>query len=1027
MIRTNALACSMCLIAAGVAPAAADGDGKPPSSLHMRSRPHATGHGSPARSARPVAQAANPDQPAADPDQPPADKNAGQPAAAPAPSDQPAAAAVEPAQPAQPAVVGEPASELSDAEFAKLAEQASKEEVIVVTGSTIGRKTLTTPAPLTVLNRESLIAAGRSTVGDIIQFLPAQTNGINAQTNNGGDGSTRVDLRGLGAARTLTLINGRRVVPSGNGANSSVDLNTIPLAVIDRVEVLKDGASAVYGSDAIGGVVNIITRTDFTGSEASLYTGSSQHGDGFTYDASFVTGYNADSKNGNIMFSAGVQNQKPVFAGDRTFSSYDMTYDYPSRTQIRGGSTAVPGGRINAKAIDINADGKPDTVNVCGVGVQFCTSDGMGGWRPFVTPDDLYNFQPVNYLYTPSARYNVYGAGSYKLRPEVGTFFEASYMNRTSNQQLASEPFSNAVPISKDSIYNPLGGDILGYQRRLDEFGPRRTTESINNFRMVAGFQGSVPSDAELFKNFKWEAAYNYGRNDGELKNEGNLIKSRLANALGPSFINASGVPTCGTPAKPIAGCVPMNILGPVGSIDPAAAAYVTFTGVRSGFSEQQTASAQAHGRLLALPNNGDLSLAVGGDVRKESGGTTPDPLTATGDTTGNAQAPTSGSYDVVEGFSELSLVPVSGKDLVDWLELDLAARGFRYNTFGSGVTWKAGLLFRTIGGFSVRGTYSTAFRAPSVIELYQGKADSFPATADPCDTKPRGTTITLAPMVAAECAAEGVPASAAFGTAQQRAQIGGNPDLEAETAKVLTAGVVFEPPQVKGLSFTADYWKIDIDNAIQALGATVILASCYNHGLTAFCGQIHRNPLLGYAIDYIDNPVQNVGGTATSGIDFAAQYEHKFDVLGRFREFAEAQYLLKYNLDNVSQVLHGLGRYDLGARPRVKANFASMWQHPSGIGAGFNVRYVGPFKECDQNNCNGGALSRDVAKWYKADVYASYAVKSTAGTTTVALGVNNVLDRNPPTIYIGFQADSDAPTYDYMGRFIYARLTQQF
>jgi len=982
----------------------------------MRARSQPKAPGAPGRSTRQVAQAANPDQTAPEPD-PSADKP-GQPAAA------SAEATGEPAQPTQPSL--EQSADLSDAEFAKLAEQ-SKEEVIIVTGSTIGRKTLTTPAPLTVLNRESLIAAGRSTVGDIIQFLPAQTNGINAQTNNGGDGSTRVDLRGLGAARTLTLINGRRVVPSGNGANSSVDLNTIPLAVIDRVEVLKDGASAVYGSDAIGGVVNIITRNDFTGSEATVYTGGSQRGDGFVYDASFVSGYNSDSKNGNIMFSAGVQKQEAVFAGDRSFSSYDKTYDYPTRTEVRGGSTAVPNGRINAKAIDVNGDGKPDTVDLCGAGVQFCTTNGMGGYRPFVSPDDLYNFQPINYLFTPSARYNLYSAGQYKLRPEVSTFFEASYMNRSSDQQLASEPFSNAVPISKDSIYNPMGGDILGYQRRLDEFGPRSTVEAINNFRMVAGIQGSVPNDVELFKNFKWEASYNYGRNDGEVRNQGNLIKSRLANALGPSFVNAQGVPTCGTLAKPIVGCVPMNILGPVGSIDAAAKNYVTFTGVRSGFSEQQTASAGAHGRLITLPNNGDLSLAIGGDIRKEAGGTTPDPLTATGDTTGNAAAPTAGSYNVVEGFGELSLVPVSGKEFADWLELDLAARAFRYNTFGSGVTWKAGVLFRTFNGISVRGTYSTAFRAPSVIELYQGKADSFPATADPCDTKPRGTTITLDPSVAAECLAEGVPSNAVFGTAQQRAQIGGNVNLKAESAKVLTAGMVFEPPQVKGLSFTADYWSIDIDNAIQALGATVILQSCYNQGNPAFCSQIHRNPTLGNAIDYIDNPVQNVGGTQTSGVDFAGGYEHKFETLGRFREVAEAQYLLKYNLDNVSQVLHGLSRYDLGARPRFKGNFSSMWSHPNGAGAGFNVRYVGPFKECDQNNCNGGAMSRDVAKWYKADVYASYSAKSSAGTTSLTVGVNNVMDRNPPIIYIGFQADSDAPTYDYMGRFIYARLSQQF
>ncbi|HEY0477303.1 MAG TPA: TonB-dependent receptor [Kofleriaceae bacterium] len=1015
----------MSLIVAGVAPAAADPGAAPPRSLHMRSRVHGAAWWMPLHWGKHVAQAA-PDQPAGDGDQPAGDKPG--PAAAPATPDQAAATGSDPGQAAQAGgLTDQAAANLSEAEFLKLAEQEAKEEVIIVTGSTIGRKSLTTPAPLTILNRETLNAAGRSTVGDIIQQLPAQSNGINAQTNNGGDGSTRIDIRGLGAARTLTLVNGRRVVPSGNGANSSVDVNTIPLAVIDRVEVLKDGASAVYGSDAIGGVVNIITRTDFEGTEASLYSGTSAHADGFTYDGSFVTGYNSENKKGNIVFSAGVQNQKAVYAGDRSFSSYDMTYDYVARAEVRGGSTAVPNGRINARAIDTNADGKPDTVNLCGAGVQYCTSNGMGGYRPFVTPDDLYNFQPINYLYTPSGRYNLYSAGSYKLRPEVSTFFEGSYMRRSSDQQLASEPFSNAVPISKDSMYNPIGGDILGYQRRLEEFGPRRSIESLDTFRLVAGFKGAVPGDADLFKDFKWEASYNYGRNDGVVRNEGNLIKSRLAAALGPSFMNANGVPTCGTPTRPIPGCVPMNILGPSGSINPAAAAYVTYTGVRDGFNDQQTIMGQSHGRLATLPNNGDISLAFGGDFRKEGGGNTPDPLTATGDTTGNASAPTAGSYNVVEGFGELSLVPVSGKPFAEWIELNLAARAFRYNTFGSGVTWKTGGLFRIVNGFALRGTYSTAFRAPSVNELYQGKADTFPATADPCDTKPRGTTITLDPSVAAECAKQGVAGNAVFGTAQQRTQVGGNANLEAETAKVLTAGVVFEPPQVKGLSFTADYWKIDIANAIQALGATVVLANCYNRNIQSYCDQIHRNPQLGNAIDFIDNPIANVGGTATSGIDFALSYDHKFSSAGRFREQVESQYLFKYNLDNTSQVLHGLGKYDLGARPRTKANFWSLWEHPSGLGAGFNVRYVGPFKECDLNNCNGGALSRDVSRWYKIDGYGSYSLKTPAGLTTFTFGVNNVMDRKPPLIYIGFQADSDAATYDYMGRFVYARMSQLF
>jgi outer membrane receptor protein involved in Fe transport len=988
-----------------------------------------------------VAQAA-PDPAPAGADQPPADGSA-------PPAADPAQPPPTPAPAAAPATV-DTTPNLSDEELKKLAEQEAKEEVITVTGSTIERKTLTTPAPLTILNRDDLNAAGRSTVGDILQSLPAQSNAINAQANNGGDGSTRVDVRGLGARRTLTLINGRRVVPGGTGADASVDLNAIPLAVIERVEVLKDGASAVYGSDAIGGVVNIITRTDFDGTEVALYTGGSQHGDGFTYDASFVTGHNSENKKGNIIFSAGIQSQDPVFAGDRGFSKYDKTFDFATKTESIGGSTAAPGGRINSKLIDTNGDGFANhdpaakdndgnlipvdaDVNICGAGVTYCTSNGANGYRPFVQPADLYNYQPVNYLYTPSSRYNVYSAGNYKLIPEVSTFFEASYLNRTSDQQLAPEPFAAAATVSKDSIYNPFNGDVFDLRRRLEEFGPRRSLQNVDTFRIVAGFQGAIPEDAAALKNWKWELSYNYGRTDATQKNEGNLILSRLSNAIGPSFLDGNGTPTCGTPTAPLAdGCVPMNILGPSGSIDPAARDYVTFTGINAGYNQQQTVLAQAHGRIAKLPNNGDLSLAVGVDYRKEAGGFSPDPLTATGDTTGPAVAPTDGSYNVSEGFGEISLVPISGQKFAEWVELNLAARVFHYNTFGNGVTWKAGGLFRTINGIAVRGTYSTAFRAPSVGELFSGNSESFPSVEDPCDTKPPSAgdgTRTLSPATAAQCRTENVSPTAAFGTGQQKEILGGNTGLEAETAKVITAGVVFEPPQAKGLALTADYWNIDITKAIQTLGASGVLANCYDRGIQSYCMQVHRDPQLGNQIDHIDDPVANVGGTATSGMDFAIVYDHKFGNAGRFREQVEAQYLFKYNLDNTQQVFHYRGNYDFtGVFPTIKANLAVAWSHPSGVGAGLNLRYVGSYNECDQNSCNTpGNLARTVDAWYKGDLYVSYGFKNAAGRTTVTAGVNNVLNRDPSLIYIGFAGDSDSSTYDYMGRFFYGRVSHLF
>src|SRR4051812_13914421 len=374
MTRMKTLACSVGLILVGVAPVAADNDA--PKSLHMRPSKAPGSQWSPMRWAKRIAQAqpADPAPPAGDQPQP-ADAS-GQPAPA-----QPTPA---PAPEGGQAPAAGQAPALSDDELAKLAEQEAKTEVITVTGSLIGRKEVDSPSPVTVVDHEKLQSAGITNVGDVLQKIPAQGNAINAQNNNGGDGSTRVDLRGLGTARTLVLLNGRRVVPSGTGADTAVDFGTIPLAMIERVEVLKDGASAIYGSDAIAGVVNVITRTNMNGTEANVYTATTNKADGTNYDLSFVTGHS--SNRGNITFSGGYQNQKPVMAGDRDFSKATYSYDFACGASGKAagdcvtltGSSSSPTGRINTMP-----SGGP-ALSIPGCNTKFCTADGNSGFRNFV-------------------------------------------------------------------------------------------------------------------------------------------------------------------------------------------------------------------------------------------------------------------------------------------------------------------------------------------------------------------------------------------------------------------------------------------------------------------------------------------------------------------------------------------------------------------------------------------------------------------------------------------------------------------
>lgn len=889
---------------------------------------------------------------------------------------------------------------------------------VLVTGSLIERASRITPSAVTILTRDDLLASGRSMIGDILQPMPEQANAINAQFNNGGDGSTRFDLRGLGATHTLVLLDGRRFVPVGSGADATVDLNTIPLATIERVEVLKDAASAVYGSDAVGGVVNIITRSHFTGTEASLYTAETERRDGFTFDASFITGHRSGSGRGHIVFSAGMQRQDPVLAGDRAFSEFDKDFNFVTRTEVRGGSTTTPAGRINQRQFDIDGDGRFDTINVCGATVIFCVPDGRGGYRPF-TDADLYNFQPLNFLYTPSSRFNAYSAGTFDLGPEMTGFFQMSFLHRESSQQLAPEPLSPVPPISRDSIYNPFGANVLGYSRRVVEFGPRGATQNANTFRLVTGLQGGAPDDVPGLEHWKWELSFNLGRTDATVNDHGHLILSRLRNAVGPSFINASGVPTCGTPLAPIPGCVPMNILAPAPSINEAARNYVAFTGVSTGLDQEQMVLATTHGRLATFPH-GDISLAIATDFRRETGSFTPDALITAGDTTGILTPTTSGSTQTFEAMAELQAVAVRDRAGLERLEVDLAARQFRIDDAITGTAWNARALLRPIPALTLRATTALAFRAPTVAELFRGNFNTVAAIADPCDHPPRTAAAAIASPTSDECAREGVPPDARFGLTQ-RVVTHGNQKLDPETARVTTSGAVLE--LFRGLALSVDLWKIDVDQAIRQLTASEIFASCYERGIRALCGLVHRDPARNFAIDFVDAPTLNLGTTSTAGVDAAVDLTRDTGGLGQLRARFDAQRLFKFDIDDTIRVLHAQGNYDAGVYPDLKANLSASWQHAAGLSAGFNLTFVGSFLECQNNNCNGGAPSREVASWRKVDLFTTF----TTRRMKLTVGVNNVFDTPPPTIYVGFQADSDAATYNYLGRFFYTRLTQSF
>ncbi len=967
--------------------------------------------------------------------------------AAPAQAEAPPAAAVPaPAPPpaeAEPAPVKGPRSpeEAVIAQPAKGPEKFGEE--IVVTGSRINRKDLTTPAPVTVITREQVQASGKVSLGDFLQSLPEQGNAINTSVNNGGDGSSHISLRGLGDQRTLVLVNGRRMV--GNAFSSmvqdpSVDLNAIPISAVERIEVLKGGGSPVYGSDAIAGVVNIITRRKFDGAEASALAGTSSHGDGTTYDLSATIGTSGES--GSLMFSAGYFTQDPVFADKRSWSArqlrYDFTKDANGNTigEQAFGSSFTPNGHFFLPGTAVEDPGvtfDPTT----GAFVPF--QDGIGPGQ------HSYNIQPYNYLITPAQRFTMYSAGDHKLGEVARVYYEASLVSRRSSIYQAPEPLwlrNEGLTVSASNAYNPFGVDfdptndpIADVRRRMVEVGPRKSSTTVNTYRIVLGLDGTLPEAAGPLKGWVWDTALVYGRSDLSEVIDGNMNLNRLRKALGPSFTDpVTGKPMCGTDAAHVeAGCVPLNLFGGAGSITSDQVSYIRTQLSNTSFNEQIQGLVNVSGELFRLYADRPVGLALGYELRRNRGQFAPDALVAMGEVTGNKGQGTYGGYTANEGYAELSIPIVNHAPLAETLEATVAARVFHYSSFGSDWTYKVGLRESPVPDITLRGTYSTAYRAPSIIDLYAGLGDTFLFLTDPC----AAATLDGAPPPAS------CTGAAASNAQDQNTAIhstnGGNPRLKSETARIYTAGIVVEPRWVRNLAFTLDYYNIDVEQAISTYGAQFIIDQCYTQGNAQLCNLITRG-VNGQISDVVDIN-RNVGFIKTDGVDLAARYALPTPS-GRFGLNLDGTWLHKYDIGQPDgTVIHAKGTFDGagvtgqgGVYPAFKFN-AALTYALDNVGAGVSARFIGSYKECADS---GGVLNsfgsycyqpdhgeRDVGAYATFDLFFSYALRSRLGRTVIGAGVQNVFDKAPQRVYGGSTAASDPTAYDFMGRFLYLRLTQ--
>ncbi len=911
-------------------------------------------------------------------------------------------------------------------------------EEVVVTGSRIRRKDLTTAAPVSVVNREAITASGQVSIGDYLNTMPEAVAALGRGNNNGGDGTVKISLRGLGSARTLVLVNGRRWVAGGSGANASVDLNTLPASAIERIEVLKDGASAVYGSDAIGGVVNVITKKNFNGADFNAYAGTSSKGDGNTYDVNGTFG--TTSEKGSLLFSTSFTRQDAVWAGDRSFSKDALAANYRTGRIRKLGSSTNPNGAFE---IDTTNCGGNTLCNdlAAAYGADpalYLTHDPSlattGGYRPYAGAPDSYNYAPYNYLYTPSQRFSFFTSGDYKLNDYAKFYFEGSFMNRRTDQKLAPVPLltaylgDNGAVLSAASQYNPFGQDIYWAQSRLVNLANRTSAQDTDTLRVVTGLNGSV-------SNWSWDGSFSFGRTSGTETVSGVVRGDLVAAAIGPS---RDGVCyTDATYTTPIPGCIPLDLLhgpSPAGQL-----AGITFTGPNRGFTQEAIWAANVSGELFSLLSDRPVALAVGVEHRTEQGAYIVNPFNAAGLGSDYNSGSTAGGYRVNEAYAELSIPIINNAPLVYDLEASLAARFSNYSTYGSNSTYKAGLRYSPIRDVTVRGTYSTAFRAPSIGELFAGNAESFPAITDPCAGNPAGPGspgyIDPASPLGLQC---GTAVNNGDSQTQLRETLGGNAKLKPETASIYTVGLVLEPRMVEGLTFTFDYFNTTVKKTIGAIGIGTILNGCYpGAGGTPnaqFCGLISRLP--NYRIGMVIDTNQNVGELSTSGLDIAGNYRLSTAAAGKFAFGVAGTWLLKDDwLRPDGTTVHARGTYDYGyADPTFKGSAAVQWGM-MGLTAGLGTRYIGGFKECgDAGGASGtGNLCRDtptyyhmVSSYWNWNANVGYGFTSSQGKTNVTLGVTNLMNQNPPKNYNAFANAADT-AYDYMGRFFYARLNHTF
>ncbi len=952
------------------------------------------------------------------------------------------------------------------------------DDLIIVTGSRIARADLAAPSPIARVDAEQLVLTNTVNSEQFLNTLPQVIPAFDSTSNNPGNGTATVNLRGLGTNRTLVLVDGSRFVASGPGG--VVDINAIPSALVQAVEVTTGGASAIYGSDAVAGVVNFILKDDFEGVQLDVSDQMSAAGwDANIFNVALTMGGNFADGRGNAIMSLSYTNRESLLQGDRAFSSNTLQdQGIGATTFATGGSGSVLGGQFISLA---NRDsgtpdpnpgtaGDPEELDdepagfLTGPGGmpfysctapagQSCTNNvtfnGAAGGRRFVSPQDQYNYAPVNYLQLPQERYSIYAGGSFEINDSMEVYARGIFAQSVVDQQLAATPVGGTFTIALDNpilpsdfrdaliaTYDYVDADptrsdvqdrdgdgevddvLVSISRRYndDVLGPRNSLRDSSAFQMQVGLRGG------LNENWRYDAFLQFGRSNAAQTQSGNISFSALS----------AGV-TNGT----------CNIFG-VNTLNQACGTAVSRTGIITSTVEQTqfvgTISGTMENFKFPWAESG-VGLAFGVEYREEFAKFNPDSVLGPDVRGFNAALPTQGRYDVYEAFMETRIPVVEGVAGIEELAINGAYRYSDYSTTAVGGvhTFSVGAEWVPVEGLRFRGQFQRAARAPNIAELFASFTNGFPGAQDPCSGGSNGSFVAAN---ATNCLAFGVPASAVGQPFQLSGQIealfGGNPNLFQETADTLTIGAVWQPSSIDGLVLQVDYYDVTIDNAISAVPLQLLLDRCYVAGDTTTCNNFFgpgtRNPSTGAfgAPNLASIGGLNIASLNAKGIDVQMNYGFDLGNIGSVSMIYYGNYTLEssFQVDPTTPAIdcEGLFAGNCGEpTPTYKHTMqTSLVSGP--LTTSVRWRLIGGVDADPSTPATSSLsdLSDDIGMFNYVDVTMQYAVNENLSLTA---GVQNILGKDAPLLgsTVNEQANTWPATYATLGRQLFVGASVRF